>query len=144
MELREFVHAPAVTAAPSATAGDVARLMEHHNVGSVIVVDEHGVVVGIVTDRDLAVRAVAAERGAGTPVTEVMTRNVVTLREDASVFDAATAMASSSCRRLPIVGANRALLGVVALDDLVMLFARQTDNLAQAVAAESATPLFRV
>ncbi len=139
MDLREFIHSPAVTCRPDTSMSEAAGQMEKYNVGSVIVTDTNGGVVGILTDRDIAIRGVAAERQPRTPVVEVMTKNVIWLREDADVFDAAKQMANVACRRLPVMGADGTLKGVVALDDLMLLFARQTDNLASTVAAESAT-----
>jgi signal-transduction protein with cAMP-binding, CBS, and nucleotidyltransferase domain len=138
MELYEFIHAPAVTCSPDTTLAETARLMEQHNVGSVIVVGSDGAVMGMITDRDLAMRGMARQREPQTPVAEIMTANVSSIREDADVFDAAREMATSGCRRLPVVGVDGTLKGIVALDDLMVLFTRQADNLAHVVAAEIA------
>jgi CBS domain-containing protein len=67
-----------------------------------------------------------------------MTPEVVLLRWDADLFDAASTIAASECRRLPVVDEDGVLKGVVTLDDLMVLFAHQTDSLANAVAAEIA------
>jgi signal-transduction protein with cAMP-binding, CBS, and nucleotidyltransferase domain len=133
MDLRHFVHSPAVTCRADTTLADVAKLMETNDVGSVVVVGEVDVPVGIVTDRDLAIRGMARLREPGTPVEEVMTRRVIIVREDADVFAAATEMATSGCRRLPVIDSEGRLVGVVAFDDLLTLFAHQTDKLAEAV-----------
>ena len=138
MELYEFIQSPAVTCTAETTLAETARLMEQHNVGSVIVVDRRGAVIGMVTDRDLALRGMAAEREPQTPVTEIMTKTVTSLRDDADVFDAAQEMETSACRRLPVTGADGALKGVIALDDLMVFFTRQADHLAHVVAAEIA------
>jgi signal-transduction protein with cAMP-binding, CBS, and nucleotidyltransferase domain len=138
MDLHEFIHAPAVTCSPDLSLADAATLMDLWNVGSVIVVDSGAHVVGILTDRDIAVRGVANHHPPETPVWETMTKSVATVREDAELFDAARQMAETGCRRMPVVAADGTLKGVIALDDLVGLFARQTDNLAHAVAFESA------
>lgn len=143
MNLREFTHSPAVTCTQDTTIAEAARTMEQHNVGSIIVVDERGGLVGIATDRDIAIRGMAAELTPSTPVAEIMTRNVVSLREDADLFDAGRTMATAGCRRLPVIGADGALAGVVSLDDLMLLFARQTDGLAAAVASETTGPATR-
>lgn len=140
MELYGFVRSPAITCSPETSLADTARLMEQHNVGSVVVVGGDGAVVGIVTDRDLALRGLAHERAPGTPVSEIMTPEVRVIREDADVFEAARDMAMTTCRRLPVIGADGTLKGIVALDDLIMLFTRQVDDLAKVVAAESAHP----
>lgn len=140
MDLHEFIHSPAVTCAPETAVREVARLMSAQDVGSVIVIDADGAVMGIVTDRDLVIRWLATDRGFETPVGEIMTKGVVSLREDGDIFDAAQQMAMSGCRRLPVVGIDGILKGVIALDDLMVVFARQTDNLATAVATEITKP----
>lgn len=139
MELIEFVHSPAVTCTEDTSLADAARRMESYNIGS-IVVEKDGQITGIVTDRDLALRGVAKERAPETPVAEIMTRSVVSLQEDADVFDAARQMASAGCRRLPVIGTDGALKGVVALDELMLLFTRHADNLAAAISSEIARP----
>ena len=128
----------AVTCGPDLSLAEAAGFMEQENVGSVVVVDELGVVLGIVTDRDIAVRGMGPELAPSTPVSAVMTRDVILLREDADLSDAAGQMAAAECRRLPVLGLDGSLKGVVTLDDLMVLFAHQTDSLAQAVAAEMA------
>ena len=141
MDLHEFIHAPAVTCSPELSLAEAATLMDLWKVGSVIVVDSGARVVGIITDRDIAIRGVANHHTPETPVWEMMTKSVATVSEDASLFDAAQQMAEAGCRRLPVVAADGTLKGIVALDDLMVLFARQTDNLAHAVAFESANAL---
>jgi signal-transduction protein with cAMP-binding, CBS, and nucleotidyltransferase domain len=136
MNLHEFMHTPAVTCTQEATAADVARLMETNEVGSVVILDANAELAGIVTDRDLAIKVVGHRREPDTPIEELMTSNVVFLREDANVFAAATEMATAQCRRMPVLDSEGRVVGVVSLDDLLTLFARQTDKLAEAVAAE--------
>jgi len=143
MNLHEFVHSAAVTCAPDASLVQVAGDMDRYNVGSVVVVDADGGVVGIVTDRDVAVRGVARGRDPDASIRDIMSTHVIVLRDDADLFDAAQKMAESGCRRLPVTDADGALKGVVALDDLMILFARQADHLAHAVAAETTNPLPR-
>jgi CBS domain-containing protein len=115
---------------------DVAHLMESNDVGSVVVTDEAGHLLGIVTDRDLAIRALGRRREPDTPVDEVMTPNVSFLRADANLFAAATEMTTAGCRRMPVVDEDGRITGVISLDDLITVFARQTDKLAETVAAE--------
>jgi signal-transduction protein with cAMP-binding, CBS, and nucleotidyltransferase domain len=136
MNLHEFMHTPAVTCAEETTAAEVAHLMEANDVGSVVIVDTNAKLAGIVTDRDLAIRAVGHRREPDTPIHEIMTSNVMFLREDTNVFAAATEMATAQCRRMPVVGTDGGIKGVVSLDDLLTLFAHQTDKLAEAVASE--------
>ena len=143
MNLHEFIHSPAVTCSPEASLSDVAEEMARYNVGSVVTVDPDGHVAGIVTDRDLAIRGMAKRLDPDSPVKEIMSTKVVALNENADLFDAASQMAESGCRRLPVVGADGLLKGVISLDDLMIVFARQTDDLAHAVASETTSPLPR-
>jgi hypothetical protein len=104
MNLHEFMHTPAATCSRETTATQVAQLMETSDVGSVVVLDAAGQLAGIVTDRDLAIRAVGHRREPDTPIQELMTPNVVFLRDDTNVFAAATEMATAQCRRMPVIG----------------------------------------
>jgi CBS domain-containing protein len=136
MDLHGFMHSPAVTCTRDTTLVEVAELMERHDVGSVVVIGDNDEPVGIVTDRDVAIRGLAHRREPEAPIDAIMTPRVVFLREDTNVFAAATEIATAGCRRLPVLDADGRVVGVVSLDDLLTLFARQTDKLAEAVAAE--------
>jgi len=138
MKLTDILMSP-VTCQPQASLAEAATTMENRNVGSLIVTDESSRIAGIVTDRDIVVRGVAQRRGHDTPVSEVMTRDVISLTEDADLFDAAARMGSAERRRLPVISADGTLKGVVSLDDLITLFSRQTENLAHVIAVETAT-----
>jgi signal-transduction protein with cAMP-binding, CBS, and nucleotidyltransferase domain len=82
----------------------------------------------------------AEQRGLDTPVSKVMSEDVVFLREDATLFAAATEMATAGCRRMPVLDEAGTVMGLVALDDLLVTFARQTDKLSEAIASEIAHP----
>lgn len=137
MDLHEF-RTPPVSCSPGLSLAEAAAKMDSHGVGSLVVVDDGGEIVGIVTDRDIAIRGIAKDTPPSAAVSEVMTRNVTSLSEDADLFDVASRMASTECRRMPVVDANGALTGVVSLDDLMVLFTRQTDHLAHVISAEQA------
>jgi CBS domain-containing protein len=106
--------------------------MLRHHVGAVVVV-EGGRPVGILTDRDLALRLLAAGREAQTPVREVMSGDPVTARVDEQLDAVAVRMRHHGVRRLPIVDDDGALVGLVSLDDLYVLFAGELSATAQAV-----------
>lgn len=107
-----------MTCAPSATVHEAARTMGEQDCGVLPVVDE-GRLVGIVTDRDLAVRALG--RGGGATVRDCMTHDVFVARTDTSVEDCIATMEQHKVRRLPIVDAKGALQGIVSLDGLAMV-----------------------
>jgi len=104
------------TVSPNQTIQEVAQLMSQYNVGAVPVV-ENGRVRGIVTDRDITLRSTAQGLNAQTPVSEVMSTNLVTGRPNMTVQEAASLMSQNQIRRLPIVE-NNELRGIVALGDI--------------------------
>lgn len=102
---------------PNTTITEAAQLMQKHNVGSIPVCDESGV-VGIVTDRDIVVRNVAHGTDPhNTTVKDVMTTNVTMASPDMSADQVSEIMAQQQIRRLPVVENNR-LVGMVALGDM--------------------------
>jgi CBS domain-containing protein len=119
---------------------DAARRMRDHHVGSLVVIDETAqgrVPVGILTDRDIVVAVVAGEVDPRTmTVGEVMGGELVTAREEDSVFDALRLMRRHGIRRLPVVTMAGTLAGIVTVDDLVRIAAEQLNDLARAIGAE--------
>lgn len=106
-----------------------AERMHDHKVGSLVVVNRRHKPVGIITDRDLAVRVLALGREPNeTTVDEVMTQCPKTLRSDSSVDEALLAMRAGPFRRLPVVDEEGDLAGLLSLDDvltyLVSLFSQ--------------------
>lgn len=134
--MRDIETSPAITCEPDAHVSHVAGMLRENRVGSVLVVDETGAVVGIVTDRDLVERVIASEREPSTRVKEVMSRDVVCAREDDDVLRAADQMATRVCRRLPVLAHDGRVAGVVSLDDLVLAFANPMEQLARAIGRE--------
>ncbi len=100
------------------TVKDAAALMRDGDIGDVIVV-EGGQVTGIVTDRDIVVRAVAEGRDESTPVSEICTTGIKTIEPDASVDDALRTMREDDIRRLPVVK-DGSPVGIVSLGDLAV------------------------
>jgi CBS domain-containing protein len=119
MEIREVMTESVVTAPPECAVRVVAELMRERNVGSVVLVDEHGEPVGFITDRDLAVSVLADGRSHDEPAEGHASAPVVTGRPAMSLDDATELMARHGIRRLPIVDGGR-LTGIVTLDDLAV------------------------
>jgi signal-transduction protein with cAMP-binding, CBS, and nucleotidyltransferase domain len=116
-EIRQVMTAAPETVELGAPIRDAAALMERTDIGNVIVVDDEQV-KGIVTDRDIAVRVVAAGRDPATAmVSDIMTAFPATIGPTASVHEAIELMREHDVRRLPVVEAGRPI-GVVALADL--------------------------
>ena len=106
--------------------------MKHNNVGAVVVTDDE-VVVGIVTDRDIAFKLALNEAKPGTPVNEIMTKDVITIWDDQGVFNATQEMLGHKIRRLPIIDRSNHLVGIVTSDDLLVLLARELFNVTKAI-----------
>jgi CBS domain-containing protein len=120
-----------------------ARLMRQHHVGSVVVVDEvnggRRVPVGIITDRDLVVEILATELDPRTmTLGDVMVPELVTARESEGLSEIMEIMRYKGVRRLPIVGEEGQLVGIVSIDDLLEVLAEQMTDLTKIVAREQA------
>lgn len=118
------------------SARDAARRMKELHVGSLIVLED-GRPVGIVTDRDLAVRTLGRRRSpASVTVEEVMTQPVQVLDAEASQEEALAMMREHAVRKLPLVDAEGRLVGVLGADDVILRLSRDVLGLAQAVRHE--------
>jgi len=111
-----------VTAGKNTPLKEVANSMYEKRVGSVVVVDEAGKPVGIVTERDL-VYVCAKGLSADTPIWMVMTENPITIGEDALLLDAVEKMRSLNVRHLPVVDKEGKLVGIISVRDVLDLAA---------------------
>jgi CBS domain-containing protein len=99
----------------------IAQWMRTEDIGAVLVVDSYQTkkLIGIVTDRDIALRVIGARRDpTDTRVSDVMTRDVITCQPDNDLEAATRAMADHQIRRIPIVNRERQLLGIISQADL--------------------------
>ena len=133
MQLNEFIKSPVITCGPTTTLSQAAHLMHLRSVGSLIVVDDAGKILGIATDRDLALKGYGRDLAASASIDAVMTRSPKTIRFDADSSEATTMMMQHGVRRLPVVDASDELCGIVTFDDLVMLVEREEDTLRRAL-----------
>ncbi len=116
---RELMTKAVRTATREMSIRDVAELMRDGDVGAVPVVDG-GKLIGIVTDRDIVVRAVAEGKGADTPIGEVMTAELFTVGPDDFVFEAIRLMGDKQVRRIPVVSGDGSLAGIIAIADVAL------------------------
>jgi CBS domain-containing protein len=103
---------------------DAAALMQRDKIGSVVIVDDEQV-VGIITDRDIAL---SVALGAATPdsfVAEVMTKGVATISETMTLMEATRFFRDVRVKRLPVVDSNNRLVGIVSTDDVLAILARE-------------------
>lgn len=114
------------TAGPKESALDAARRMRERQVGALVVVDDQARPMGLVTDRDIAMRVVAGGREAAqTPVLDVMTPMPTAVLEDTSIESALGHMRVGRMRRLPVVNGAGQLVGIITLDDVLALLAEE-------------------
>jgi len=117
MKVREVMTRDVQTVRPDQTAQEAASFMLNADAGS-IPVTEGDRLIGMITDRDIAVRGVAKGNGPDTPVRELMINDVVSARLDDDVEEVATMMSNAQVRRLPIIDDQQMLCGIVSLGDL--------------------------
>lgn len=119
MKLEDVMSHQVLTVSADSTATDAARTMHRHNIGALPVVS-HGHMVGIVTDRDIVMRGVAAGKDPnGLPVSQVMSQPVVCGSPNMDVSQATHLMAEKQVRRLPVVHDGQ-LVGFVSLGDIAI------------------------
>ncbi|WP_411881264.1 CBS domain-containing protein [Polaromonas sp. YR568] len=107
------------TLAPGATVADAAKAMRELNVG-VIPVCEGDKLLGLVTDRDIVLRAVAEGLDGGTPLSTVMSTDVRTARETDDLDTVLADMASRQIRRLPVLDGSQRLAGIISIGDIAV------------------------
>ncbi len=117
MNVRDVMTSNPRTVSPNDGIQVAARIMKEEDTGVVPVV-ENGRAVGIVTDRDIVIRAVA-EGGIDRPVSAIATRDVICVRPDDSTREAERIMSQRQIRRLPVVEGER-LVGIVSLGDIAV------------------------
>jgi CBS domain-containing protein len=128
---------PVVTVSTEATVHEAAHRMWTRKVGALVVTGETGKPLGVLTDRDIVVRVVAMGRDpAKVQVGSVIRRNPTVIREDQGILDATKILSRRGVRRLPVVDAKGKLVGILALDDLLMLLGSEMGHIASALANE--------
>jgi CBS domain-containing protein len=117
MRVSEAMSRDVRVANPGQTIRDVAKIMAEIDAGA-MPVGENDRLVGMITDRDIAIRAVALGKGPDTPVREVMSQEVKYVFEDEDLEHVAENMSDIQVRRLPVVNREKRLVGIVSLGDI--------------------------
>jgi CBS domain-containing protein len=136
MTLKDIAIRAVETADPEATVETLARIMDDAGVGSVVVTEANRV-VGVVTDRDVALTLARDADPAALTAADVMAAEPLTLPSSAGVLELTEVMATEGVRRIPVVDDNGVIVGIVTLDDVVRLLSVELANLAAVVEAES-------
>jgi CBS domain-containing protein len=124
-----------VTVSADTSVGEAAERMREEGVGCLVVLAEDRHPVGIVTDRDLTIRVVAAGRDAKTPVSAVMSHPLVTLAPNDRIERFVEHMGAQGFRRIPVVR-EKEVVGLVTLDDLLVALGEELGNLGEATRRE--------
>jgi CBS domain-containing protein len=117
MKVSECMTRDVNTIAPDRTIRDAARLMADKDIGC-IPVGENDKLVGMITDRDIAIRAVCEGKNPDTPIRDVMTGELMYCFEDEDVNHVARNMGDIQVRRLPVMSRDKRLVGIIALGDI--------------------------
>jgi CBS domain-containing protein len=140
MSIESLLRRPVQTLPPDAPCRKAAQLLRDEGVGCVVVSEDERP-LGIVTDRDLVIRVMASGLDPDkTPIRDVMSGEPVFLADERGIDQVVATMRQERIRRIPIVDADGRLEGVVTLDDLLPLLARQLGGLAEAIRGELETP----
>lgn len=135
MLVRDAMTRDAKVASPQDTVRAAAELMAKLDVG-ILPVRTGDRLVGMITDRDIAIRAIGMGRGPDTPIAEAMTSDVKYCFEDEDVEAACQSMGDLQVRRLPVLNRDKRLVGIVSLSD----FARKADGSAGSALAQISQP----
>ena len=117
MQVSEAMCSQVKIATPGQSIRDAARMMAQIDAG-VLPVGENDRLAGMITDRDIAVRAVAAGKGPDTPIREIMSKEVKYCFEDDDIDEVAFEMAELKVRRMPVLNHEKRLVGIVSLGDI--------------------------
>ena len=134
MKVKDAMSTQVVVARPDHTIAEAARMMAECDAGA-LPVGEGNRLVGMITDRDIAIRAVAKDLPCDTPVRVVMSNEVLYCLEDEAIENVAENMGEHQVRRLPVLNRDKRLVGILSLGDLAANTKPKTSG--EAVAAIS-------
>ena len=136
MTVKEVMNTAVAACAPASDLNSVIETMREHDCGFVPVVDSHGIVVGVITDRDVCIAGTTKHRPlARVSVKETMSHPVFSCFADENVKTVLVTMAKHRVRRLPVLNKNGHLEGVLSLDDIVQSPSRRGAPTAEDIVA---------
>jgi signal-transduction protein with cAMP-binding, CBS, and nucleotidyltransferase domain len=138
MSIRTLMTKSPDVAGPQETAWESAVRMQQRAVGSLVIVNDENAAIGIITDRDLVERVMAAGKDPQvTRLAGVMTPAPVTIAESQEISHALRVMRMNCVRRLPVVNDHNVVIGVITLDDIMSAWAGDSDQIAQLLKRET-------
>ena len=135
MTVRDIARRDVVSVGPEATVQEIAELLRTESVGSVVVAEDDRP-VGVVTDRDIGVGIWEHEDPTAVTAADLMTTDPVTVEIDEGIYDALQVARGANVRRLPVVEDGR-LVGIVTLDDFLVLLAGELDVVSDVIQSKS-------
>ncbi|MEF8807221.1 CBS domain-containing protein [Natronomonas sp.] len=136
MPIQDLVRSEVVTADPDTSVADLATTMDDESVGSVVITEGEQP-VGIVTDRDLAIRVLGEGRDPDAlTASDVMSEDLETADPETGFYEATETMADNGIRRLPVTDADDTLVGIITADDLTELLAEEQQHLGAIIEAQ--------
>ena len=133
MIIKHFMSKNPVTVSRDASVRDIATKMRENNVGAVVVLDGDNI-AGVITDRDIALSIVD---NCDKKAYEVMSQNVAVIPEYAELYEATKLMSERNVRRLPVVNDKKKLVGMVSIDDIMMILITELSNIAEVIVKPS-------
>lgn len=136
VRVRDVAATDVVTARPDAPVSEIAQKMAREDVGAVVVTEGQRP-VGIVTDRKIALALDGTADPSRLQATDLMSEELVTVSEGANVFDLVRRLSEKGVRRVPVVGDQGDLRGIVSLDDVIVLLAEEFSNVSEIIRKQS-------
>ncbi len=140
MNVGEICNREVIIMGKDGSIRDAAQLMREFHVGDIVIVEERDqqrYPVGILTDRDMVIEILANDVDVdAVDVGDAMSFDLLTAREDDSIWDTIKRMRSKGVRRIPVVDQKGVLAGILAMDDLIEIFAEQLTDVAALIARE--------
>lgn len=127
MKIRDFCRKEVVFVGLGTSVFEVANLMEAKNIGCVVITSGLKP-MGLVTDRDILIRCFNRKLDPETPIDVIMTKDIFALDGDMTLYDALEAMNVKGMRRFPVIDNEGDLYGIITLDDVIGLLAKEMDN----------------
>jgi len=121
MKTKDLMQVPAVTVSEETTIDEAAEIMWDKNIGSVIVVDKEGLMIGILTERDVLFSVTKSLTGRGIPVSSVMSKTSLMANPNESILTSVERMIRSGVRHLPVVDKTGKPVGMLSIRDAVDL-----------------------